>query len=138
MKKCPVCKSIVDEEFECPICQATLTYEPSCAGSREKYAANKYFLQYMVKQSVFSLVCLLIVLLFTFLTNDFSFRLCIVAWILAIISVLISVFQRKMIKWLQWKYNEDYAHFRVVASKYATGGLAVFAAIMIAALRVDM
>lgn len=133
MKKCPVCKSIVDEEFECPICQTTLTDEPSCAEKREKYAMNRFYLRYLVGQCWFSLVAMAVVLVMTLLTDRQPIQACLAAWGLVAISILFSVFRRGLIKVSQWKYSQGYACFSVTASKYATAGLAVFAAVMMVA-----
>lgn len=138
MKKCPVCKSVVDESFECPICWTTLTYEPECLSQAESYGFNKYFLRYLLRQCWFSLIALLIVCIATFFAGPGELRICLLAWLAAIFSCLMGAFQRKWIHWLQCKYSEDYAKFRVALGKNLAAGAAIFVAIMMVALRFDM
>lgn len=138
MKKCPVCKSVVDESFACPICGTTLTYEPECYSEEERYAFNKYFLRYLLRQCWFSLLSLIIVLIATIFTVPELHQICITAWFCAIVSGLMGALQRKWIKWSLYKYTEEYARFGVVLGKYLTAGAAIFAAIMMMALRFDM
>ena len=138
MKECPVCKSKVDEEFQCPICLTTLTYEPACYGEGERYAFNKYYLRYLWRQCWFSLISLVVVLIATFFMAPGLYQACIMAWVASLFSVLMGAFQRKIIKLMQWKYTEDFASFRVVLGKYIAAGAAIFVAIMMVALRFDM
>ena len=133
MKKCPVCQSVVNEEFECPICHTTLTDEPACAEKREKYAKNRFYLRYLAGQCWFSLVALGVVLVMTLLTDRQPIQVCLAAWGLVAISLLFGIFRRGLIKLAEWKYSQGYACFSVTASKYATAGLAMFAAIMMIA-----
>ena len=138
MKECPVCKSVVDEEFECPICRTALTDEPQCYSQGERYAFNKFFLRYVLRQCWFSVISLIVVLVMTFFTAPGVHQLCILAWVLAILSGLMGAFQRKCIKIAQFKYSEEYARFGVTVGKYIAAGGAIFVAIMMVALSFDM
>ena len=133
MKECPVCKSKVDEMFECPICWTTLTYEPECYGKGERYAFNKYYLRYLWRQCWFSLVSLGIVLIATFFTDPGLYHLCILAWVASVGSVLMGAFQRNWLKSLHCKHTGEYARIRLVGTKYGAAGLAILAAIMMVA-----
>ena len=44
MKICPRCKMRIDAEYECPMCHATITYEPEVCEKKEKYIFNRYLL----------------------------------------------------------------------------------------------
>ena len=138
MKNCPVCKSVVDEEFECPICWTTLTYEPNCHATQEKFVPSKFLVRYLLRQCWFSLIALLVVFVATFFTNEGTLRICLLAWFAAIFSCLMGAFQRKWVCWLLCKYSEEYASFRVELGKYLAAGAAIFAAIMMVALSFDL
>ena len=60
MKKCNVCKCIVDEISECPICGNTITYEPPCMEDKERFVFNKYYLLYLLKNTWFAILCTVI------------------------------------------------------------------------------
>jgi hypothetical protein len=122
---------VVDEEFECPICWTTLTYEPNCDG-KEHFVLNKFYVRYLLRQSWFSLLCFVItVVLMCFV--DFSWHpACVMPYVGAVVSVLMGMFQRQLVKLIQWKYNPDYANFSVVYGKYIVAVLSVFTAGLLA------
>ena len=60
MKQCPTCKMTVDEKNECPICGATLTYEPIVDAEKEHIILNKYYWIYFGKTTWFSFLCLIV------------------------------------------------------------------------------
>lgn len=128
MKACPICKSIVDEEFECPVCLTTLTYEPNCAGDREEYTVNKFFIRYMTRQCWFSVFCTVVVTVLAFFIDSALWVSSVMAWAAAACSVLMGIFQRYLIKKYQWKYTADYAGYHVVGAKYGLSCAAVLAA----------
>ena len=131
MKVCPNCKMTVDAENECPFCYTTITYEPISNSDNEKYVFNKYFFGYMIKQSWFSMLCLIIVILrMFFIKTQFNFFF-LMPILFAVISLVFSFFQRKIIKNAQWKYSKNYSEFRVVGVKIVTGILAVLFSVII-------
>jgi len=125
MKVCPNCKMTVDAESECPFCYTTLTYEPVSNSVNEKYVFNQYFVLYLVKQSWFSILCLIIVLIRMLCIKTEFNPFCVIPFLSVGISLLFSFFQREITKYMQWKYSEEYSSFRVAIAKIATGMLAV-------------
>lgn len=124
MKICPRCKMRIDAEYECPMCHATITYEPEVCEKKEKYIFNKYLLSHLIKNSWYSIICFTIVLIRFVIKLHFS-RCFIYIIILLCISILTSLFQRKFSKYLQWKYSEWYSEYAVNYTKIISGGLAV-------------
>lgn len=134
MKNCPKCKMTVDAENECPICHTTITYEPKVAETKEKYVYNKYFFRHLIKNSWFSVMCFMIVALRLIAKHQFSpqYLLCYVGiFILLSISVLISVFQRRLSRFLQWKYSKDYSKYLANYTKIILCTFAVLQAFLI-------
>ena len=131
MKICPLCKMTVDAESDCPICHTTITYEPDQPGSKEKYVFSKYLILYLIKLCWFSLLCLLFVLVRLFLSrpelrSDFW-----MPFLFAVVSLIYSLFQRKIAKFGQWKYSENYSGFRTAGVAITTGILAVVFSLVI-------
>ena len=125
MKKCPNCKMIVDADNECPFCYTTITYEPIVNADKEKYVFNKYFIWHLIKQSWFSLLCLIVVILrFVIVKPELDYFL-LFPIVFIFISLQFSFFGRKITKVMQWKYSEEYSEFRMVGIKVLTGFLAV-------------
>lgn len=125
MKKCPTCGSTVQAENECPICAASLTYESSVAGEKEKLVLGKYFALYLLKNTWFSLVCL-IVAVFRMIIAAPSLNVTLGLSILfASLSLVIALFQRSLIRLYQRFLTERYAIFRVTFRKIIFGLIAV-------------
>ncbi len=124
MKICPRCKMQIDAENECPMCHATITYEPKICGLKEKYIFNKYFLLHLIKNSWYSFLCFIIVLIRFTVKPHFSGYFGYIALLLCI-SIFASLFQRKFSKYLQWKYSKDYSEYAANYTKIISGGLAV-------------
>ena len=72
MKICPRCKMRIDAEYECPMCHATITYEPEVCEKKEKYIFNKYLLSHLIKNSWYSILCFIIVLIRLVIKPHFS------------------------------------------------------------------
>lgn len=125
MKKCNLCQSIVNAEEECPICHNTLTYEPTCQETEEHYVWNKYYLLYVLKNIWFSLFCCTFGIVKLVITMPDMNELLITAIGCALISLLISVFQRNLEKSIRWKYSEDYAPFKIDIWKYLLGAISI-------------
>lgn len=114
----------IDAENECPMCHTTITYEPKVFEQKEKYIFNKYLLLHLIKNSWYSILCFIIVLIRFIMKPHFSeFSIYII--LLLCISILASLFQRKFSKYLQWKYSKDYSEYAVNYTKIVSGGLAV-------------
>ncbi len=125
MKKCPNCEMIVDADNECPFCYTTITYEPIVNADSEKYVYNEYFIWYLIKQSWFSLLCLIFVVFKILCVQMRSIPLCIFSVLLAVLSLVYSIYQRKITKYLQWKYSKEYSKFKSSEAKIMLGILAV-------------
>ena len=125
MKKCPNCKMIVDADNECPFCYATITYEPIVNRDKEKYVFNKYFIWHLIKQCWFSMLCLIIVVIRLFCIRNTLDSFVLFPIVCLLVSLIGSLFGRKITKYMQWKYSEGYSEFRTVSIKYITGVLAI-------------
>ena len=125
MKKCPNCKMVVDADGECPFCYTTITYEPIVNNDKEKYVFNKYFIWHLIKQSWFSMLCFIVVVLrLIFVKTEFDyFMLYPIAFIS--VSLVFSFLGRKITKFMQWKYSEGYSEFRTAGIKVFAGIFAV-------------
>ena len=121
MKKCNLCKSIVDEENECPICHNSLVYEPLCWEANERFAVNKYLFFYILKNIWFSVLCCIIGLLKIIISRPQGSELLFGAVACAVLSLIFALFQRYLGKLMTWMYNEEYSHFKVVLWKYLLG-----------------
>ena len=91
---------------------------------KEKYIFNKYLLSHLIKNSWYSILCFIIVLIRFVIKLHFSGYYIYIILLLCI-SILTSLFQRKFSKYLQWKYSKDYSEYAVNYTKIVSGGLAV-------------
>lgn len=130
MKKCPLCTMIVDGEYECPICQTTLTYEPEIPDCQcEELVFNQYLVIHLAKNMWFSLLCVIISVVELILLKPDIIPLLVAAIILLGLSLFFSLFQRRIILWVQWKYSEQAARWYVLWVKYVFGALGVLVAL---------
>ena len=125
MKKCPTCQMIVDADNECPFCATTLTYEPKCEAESERLVWNKYLLIYIVKNTWFSLTCCIVGLVKILIARPQISVLLFSAGACALISLIVSIFQRHFSKTMTWKYSEDYIPFKISMWKYLLGGISI-------------
>ena len=125
MRKCPVCHMTVDAKDECPICSATLTYEPVCDAEREHLIWNRYRWLYIIKCAWFSTLCCIVGLLKIVIARPQINYLFWTAVILAAVSLTVSLFQRTVFRLLTWKYSENYAAYEIAVFKYGFGSIAV-------------
>ena len=122
MKKCNICKSVVDAREECPICGNTLTYEPPVMEDREHFVFNKYFALYLLKNAWFAIFCTVIAAVMLILAKDFTIGHLIVGVFLLMATYLFSIFQRKYESLvIQWSNSEEYSKRKAAAAKYAVG-----------------
>lgn len=131
MKKCPICEMIVDAEYECPICYTTITYESDVESDREKYVCNKYFILYLIRKGWFSILCLIFVVFRIFSVQTHSIPCCILSLFCAILSLVESIFERQLAKYIQWKYSEEYSEYKALEVRIVSGIIAVLSAIAI-------
>ena len=125
MKKCNICHAIVDDENECPVCQNTLTYEPVCHETEEHFVWNKYYVAYLAKNTWFSLICCMVGLLKVIIARPQFNALLFTAGACAIISLIVSIFQRILCKTMTWKYSKEYVPFKLGIWKYLLGGISM-------------
>ena len=132
MKKCPTCKMTVDAKNECPICGATLTYEPFVDADKEHIILNKYYLVYLAKAVWFSLLCTIVCVIRVLIAKPQPSPLLYGMVGLLIISVLVSLFQQKVANAIRWKYmSDEYTIFKTYLWKYLFAGIAVVFAFFI-------
>ena len=125
MKRCPTCKMIVDADNECPFCATTLTYEPQCEAVSEHLVWNKYLFFSIVKNTGFSVICCVVGLLKVFIARPQTSALLFTAGACAVISLIVSIFQRNLCKTMTWKYSEEYIPFKIGIWKYLLGVLSI-------------
>lgn len=125
MKKCSVCHSIVSDENECHVCHNSLTYEPTYPATEERYSWNKYLATYIAKNIWFSVVCCITGLLKLLIERPPVSELLFGAGACAVISLIISVFQRSFCRTMTWKYSEEYVPFKLGIWKYLLGGISI-------------
>ncbi len=125
MKICPICKMTVDADNECPFCGNTITYEPAGDSKREKLKFNKYLLLYLLKHCWFSVACLITVIVRLIVKQPKMDLYFILIIFLTACSIIISLFERKLISYAQWKYSPNYAVYAVHISKLLFGIAAV-------------
>lgn len=125
MKKCNVCKCIVDEISVCPICGNTLTYEPPFMEDKEKFVFNKYYLLYLLKNTWFAILCTVIGIVIAITAKpDFDITVAL-AIAMLVASFLFGIFRRRYARAIQWKYSEKYANIRAIGAQFTTGILAI-------------
>ena len=131
VKKCNLCHSIVNDENECHICHNTLTYEPKCESETEQFVWNRYLLIYITKNVWFSVICCVIGLLKIMIARPHISALLLSAVACALISLIVSIFQRIFCKTMTWKYSEDYVPFKIGMWKYLLGGISILIFILL-------
>ena len=133
MKQCPTCKMTVDENNECPICGATLTYEPTVNAEKEHIILNRYYWMYFVKTAWFSILCSIVCIVrVTIVRPQISPLLLGMAGLL-LISIAVSVFQRTLPDLIRWKYRHmgEYPEFIISMWKYLCAVMAVLFAFFV-------
>ncbi|MBQ7339036.1 MAG: hypothetical protein IJW40_11375 [Clostridia bacterium] len=60
MKKCPRCRAVVRDDYECPFCFETLTYESPVMEDKEYVPFNRYTFVHYLKQLWFPFLSLII------------------------------------------------------------------------------
>ena len=125
MKTCPNCKMTVSADSECPFWHTSITYEPTVNSDKEKYVLNKYLIWHIVKQCGFSFICFIAVLIRMILRKPIFDKYSLIIIVCISVSVIFSLFQRKISTYSQWKYSAEYALFRVVGLKILFGAVAV-------------
>lgn len=123
MKKCNRCHAVVRDEHECPICQSTLTYEPPCNDEKEYFVPNRYYALYTLKNTWFALLCCVWGIMHLCISS-FSTML-FLACAFCLLSLFLSLFQRKIATSITWKYSEDYARFKIGLWKYLFGAISI-------------
>jgi len=131
MKKCPTCQMIVDAENECPICGATLTYEPTINSEKEHIILNKYYWIYLAKETWFSILCSIVCIVRVMIVGPQISPLLLGMIGLLVISIVVSIFRRNWVNAMQWKYTENHAGFKTSLWKYLFAAIAVLFAFFV-------
>ncbi|MBQ7936354.1 MAG: hypothetical protein IJ333_08460 [Clostridia bacterium] len=120
----------VDAYSECPVCGNNLTNESTADTDIERYAINKYFLTYLVRKHLFSVIVTIVVLLRIVLSAK-SFGL----W--QVISIISSVFmwvealyKNLIVKIFNNIYSDKYLESTHKITIYMCGILSVVAAFL--------
>ncbi len=112
LKKCPRCGMIVDEKNECPICYETITYESTVMVEKEKFIYNRFYFKYLVRNSWFSVTCLLIGLLVLIILQPPMIPFIYAGIFFLVLSVVYSLFERQF--FCLWKRHALEAGWKVV------------------------
>lgn len=115
----------VDAKDECPICAATLTYEPICDAEREHLIWNRYRWIYIAKCAWYPLLCCMVGLMKMIFARPQINQLFWMAAALAVVSLAVSLFQRNILRILTWKYSENYAAYEIAIFKYGFSSISV-------------
>lgn len=122
MKKCNICQCVVDDEYCCPICGNTLTYEPPVMEDKEHFVFSRYYKIYLLKNLWLPVLCtiasIVIFILTLPLTVPSVYLLLIPTAFLLIASFIFAFFKRPLARRLLWKYSEEYALHSIEADKY--------------------
>jgi len=119
MKKCPKCGMLTAESGECPICHTTVTYEPIIYADKEKYAFNKYYARYQLKNCLFSILLLLAVTVRVIIAPPFL-SAGIAAYALVLISFLCSFFYRRLTRYVQFMYSPEFSEWHITRMRIFT------------------
>jgi len=155
MKECPLCHCITEEEYECHVCGTTITYEPSVyPAERERLVWNKYTRRYLARKLWFPLLSTVVVIVLILVSLPLE-PICVTETVmlgehraeverhnsseqylwgslfLALLSVVFALCERKLVRWLEWKYSSEYAAVRAAGEKFLFGGGAVLSALVI-------
>lgn len=115
----------VDAEDECPFCHASLVYVDKVDAPREHIVLGKYFWLYFAKHTWFAVVCAAIWLYRAFSVKPEWTKIPICMAVFGMLSLLISIFERRFARSLQWKYTQEYAINKTALWKYLFGSIAV-------------
>ena len=137
MKKCPTCRMIVNEPYECPYCQTTLTYEEPVMTNREKLRCNRYFWLYQLKNCWFSLLCVIITAVTMLLAEPYAVQVHTALFALCFILLLEAFFQRQIagLAFLQnhlgfHAVTEEWLTYRLKVAQYVLGGFFTAASVV--------
>ncbi len=109
MKSCPKCGSVVNSETECTVCGATITYEPYIDAENE-HISRRMWLKYWLPRLALPFAATVIFVIGFAIRQEIDKYTLMAAFCLAA-GWLTSLFKPRFIHGMQWKYNEDYAHF---------------------------
>jgi len=157
MKECPVCHAVMEEEERCPVCGQFILYEPPSGAHKESLARNGCTYRYLARKlwlPVLSLIAVIVIMAvrwpleplikqiahtvdghtFYSTVRNTSEQYLWLSLLLAVLSLIISVFERAAARWLEWKYSREYARIQAAAAKYILGGTALLTALLIASI----
>ena len=130
MKKCPKCHMTVDAYSECPVCGNNLINEPNAGADIERYVINKYFLIYLVRKHLFSVIVTIVVLLQIILSiKSFGY------WqVISIISGAFmwveALYKNLVVKIFNNIYSDNYLELTHKITTYMCGILSAIAAFL--------
>lgn len=132
MKQCPRCHAVVRDDYECPFCYETLTYEMPVMQDKEYIPFNRYTVLSYLKTVWFPLVSLIIcvVRILTLPRPEGSFftvsRLAPISsifaiWLLSLVAALLS---RNPRGWHSRYFTEEQLQMSCGITSYFCGTLA--------------
>ena len=134
MKQCPRCHAVVRDDYECPFCHETLTYEPPVMQDKPHTPLNRYTVLYWAKALWFPLVALLVctVRLLTlpgtkdgFLKFDDGSRMILIGFTL-LACFLAAIFSGDPFGWTETHhFSEHYYKFRCDTIMFVSGTAAI-------------
>ena len=134
MKQCPRCRAVVRDDYECPFCHETLTYEDPVMEDKPHMPWNRYTVLFWLKVFWFPLLCLAVstVRLLTlpetapgFLEIGKDGPIAVILSCL-LFSFVTAFLAHAPIRWPQRPYrSEEYQKFRCAIICYLCGCLAV-------------
>lgn len=126
MKKCPRCQMTVNDNYECPYCHSSLTFEPQVPGLEEIIIRNKYYWIYKVKTCALSIICACYCLTLYLICFP-PVTVSLLRIILSIsISLVVSFNQKKFIAFLKLMFSESFSACIGIFIKYYFSFLSVW------------
>ena len=123
LKQCPTCRSVVDDNDTCPICNTSLVYEPSAHTDNEKIVLNRYYGVYLLKTLWFSVISWAFCVIRVIGWHESLDTLCVPILVFSTLSPLLGLWQRKPPS--TTFYTKDGYRFLMILGKYVSAITAV-------------
>lgn len=133
MKWCPKCECVVDAFNECPVCKNDISNEECVDISYEMYRYNKYFFLHLFRKHLFQTICVLVTIsgFILAIVNGKFHKIGLIGVLLAVVSLVESLYENRMISFGQTWYSSDVAEMSIKIGKYIGGVFGVVVAILL-------
>ena len=131
MKKCPRCKMTTNSHSECMVCKFDVTDVNYSKRESEKYVFNKYLFPYILKNHIFLIICIALVISMLILAlpaKDWEVYL--TCFLLLADSFTSTFFPEGKLNKLSKIYSDSFLETHFGISKYITGVASVLIAFL--------